>query len=153
MIIGIDFDGTCVEHEYPYVGDDIGASRWLIEAQKLGARFILFTMRDGPELVAAAEWFALNGIALYGTNVNPTQWTWTMSPKAYCHLYVDDNALGIPTKGTIRPHVDWEKAGPMLIDEIKRWNQAHPRGGREVIRNLGRYYPEGVTEIEESLDL
>ena len=25
MIIAIDFDGTCVYHDYPYVGKDIGA--------------------------------------------------------------------------------------------------------------------------------
>ena len=25
MVIGIDFDGTCVTHEFPFVGIDIGA--------------------------------------------------------------------------------------------------------------------------------
>ena len=25
MIIGIDFDGTCVSHEFPLVGNDIGS--------------------------------------------------------------------------------------------------------------------------------
>ena len=25
MIIGIDFDGTCVKHAFPSIGDDIGA--------------------------------------------------------------------------------------------------------------------------------
>lgn len=25
MIIAVDFDGTCVTHEYPHIGKDIGA--------------------------------------------------------------------------------------------------------------------------------
>jgi len=38
MIIAIDFDGTCVTHDYPAIGKDIGAIRvlwqWLRNARK-----------------------------------------------------------------------------------------------------------------------
>lgn len=31
MIIAVDFDGTCVTHEFPYVGKEIGAAEVLKE--------------------------------------------------------------------------------------------------------------------------
>ena len=42
----LDFDGTCVQHEYPYVGDDIGAQQVLHDLVKNGHQLILFTMRS-----------------------------------------------------------------------------------------------------------
>jgi hydroxymethylpyrimidine pyrophosphatase-like HAD family hydrolase len=45
-IIAIDFDGTCVSHEYPLVGKDIGAIPVLKELMSNGHRLILFTMRS-----------------------------------------------------------------------------------------------------------
>jgi hypothetical protein len=50
MIIAIDFDGTCVTHEYPYIGKDIGAVPVLKELVSSGHQLILFTMRSGKEL-------------------------------------------------------------------------------------------------------
>lgn len=134
MIIGLDFDGTITTNAYPDVGADLGAFPWLLEAQEKGARFILFTMRDGPELEAAADYLIGNGVKLMGANVNPTQWSWTMSPKPYCHLYVDDNSLGAPIREDRA--LDWSVAGPLLIDAVDNWQRRHPnhlkldRGGR-----------------------
>jgi hypothetical protein len=110
MIIAIDFDGTCVTHAYPDLGDDIGAVPVIKRMVKCGHHIILFTMRSGEELYDAVEWFRLNDIPLYGVNTNPDQHRWTASPKAYAHLYIDDAALGVPlihpTVG--RPYVDWK---------------------------------------------
>lgn len=36
MIIAIDFDGTCVTHDYPNVGKDIGASEVLKKLAEMG---------------------------------------------------------------------------------------------------------------------
>ena len=46
MDIVIDFDGTCVTHDFPKVGKDIGAEPVLIKLLKHGHRLVLFTMRS-----------------------------------------------------------------------------------------------------------
>lgn len=136
MDICIDFDGTCVAHEYPNIGKDIGAVPVLKELVEKGHRLILFTMRsdrkkkkkvDGQEvmveenvLTEAVQWFADNDIPLYGVQKNPTQRFWTSSPKAYGHLYIDDAALGCPLvlsdPDADRPYVDWVRIREMLVD-------------------------------------
>jgi len=112
MIIGIDFDGTCVKHEYPYIGPDVpGAVDVLTELAALDHRMILWTMRSDSSLQEAAGWFEERDIPLFGINSNPHQWSG--SPKAYCHLYIDDSAFGCPLIDPAvlghegRPYVDW----------------------------------------------
>lgn len=134
MDICIDFDGTCVTHEFPKVGKDIGALAVLKELVENGHNLILFTMRsnvtenkgyssevpevhNGPFLDHAVEWFKKNGIPLHGINVNPQQHEWTTSPKAYGQIYIDDAALGAPlihVPGD-RPYMDWDAVRSMLI--------------------------------------
>lgn len=118
LLIGIDFDGTCVTHDYPRVGKEIGAVPVLTEITNKGHLLILNTMRSGPELEDAVNWFHLNNLKLYGVNKNPTQDSWTSSPKVYAHLYIDDAALGAPLKEdsklSSRKFVDWTKAEAML---------------------------------------
>lgn len=110
MIIAIDFDGTCVKHAYPKIGEDIGAVPVLKEMVKNGHQLVLNTMRFGDLLNKAVEWFDDNGIALSGVNHCPGQSTWTTSPKVYAQVYIDDAALGCPTtmdeNGNI--YVDWK---------------------------------------------
>lgn len=118
MDICIDFDGTCVTHDYPRVGKDIGAVSVLKELVESGHNLILFTMRDKATLEDATHWFGDNGIKLYGRQYNPTQQNWTTSNKCFGSLYIDDAALGIPLiypKGE-RPYVDWKKVREMLIN-------------------------------------
>lgn len=136
MDICIDFDGTCVAHEYPAIGKDIGAIPILKELTDTGHRLILFTMRsdrkkkkkvNGEEVIVeenvlseAVEWFGVNNIPLYGVQKNPTQRFWTSSPKAYGHLYIDDAALGCPLiiddPESDRPYVDWKRVRELLIE-------------------------------------
>lgn len=118
MIIGVDFDGTCVTHDYPEVGRDIGAESVLKDLVAAGHQLILWTMRSGHHLEDAVLWFAERGIPLFGINRNPEQASWTNSPKAYCHLYIDDAALGIPLRVSskeARPYVDWDRVRELLI--------------------------------------
>lgn len=109
MIIAIDFDGTCVKHAYPKIGEDIGAVPVLKEMVKNGHQLVLNTMRSGKLLNEAIQWFENNGIKLSGANHTPGQATWTASPKVYANIYIDDAALGCPTtmddEGNI--YVDW----------------------------------------------
>ena len=45
MYIAIDFDGTCVTHEFPNVGKEIGAVPILQKLVERGHKLILHTMR------------------------------------------------------------------------------------------------------------
>jgi hypothetical protein len=139
MIIAIDFDGTCVSHEFPEIGKDIGAVPVLKKLVSYGHKLILFTMRSdmekvesddynikkkpGKHLTNAINWFKENDIELFGVNENPNQKSWTTSPKAYAELYIDDAALNCPLlfdrKISDRPFVDWKtveiELGLMLL--------------------------------------
>ena len=115
MIICIDFDGTCVTHEYPYIGLSIGAEPVLRDLVKAGHKLILYTMRTGQALDDAVQWFRQNKIELYGINSNPTQHQWSDSNKVYGQLYIDDAALGAPlVMNEDRPYIDWQKARTLL---------------------------------------
>lgn len=57
MIIAVDFDGTVVSHEYPHIGEDIGAVPVLKELVAAGHKLILYTMRSGRLLDEARMWF------------------------------------------------------------------------------------------------
>lgn len=118
MIIAIDFDGTCVEHDYPDVGLDVeGAVDTLRALAAKGHRLILYTMRSGKKLEAAERWFKERKIELWAANRNPEQEEWTESTKVYAHLYIDDSALGCPIMfidGVRRPVVNWAKVRQQL---------------------------------------
>ena len=118
MIIAVDFDGTCVTHQYPDIGRAIGARPILADLVKAGHKIILYTMRSGLELDYAVNWLKFQGIPLYGINENPGQEQWTSSRKVYADLYIDDAALGIPLKQSPneRPCVDWLAVKRLLID-------------------------------------
>lgn len=135
MDICIDFDGTCVAHEFPAIGKDIGAVPVLRELVEAGHKLILFTMRSdrkvkkkqGDEIIVieeklltdAVNWFRENGIELYGVQKNPRQRFWTTSPKAYGSLYIDDAGLGCPLiyPEEERPYVDWVAVRRILISQ------------------------------------
>lgn len=123
MIISIDFDGTCVTHEFPFVDKDIGAVPVLKELVENGNQLILFTIRSdnnkGNLLRDSVYWFKENEIPLYGIQTNPSQSTWTSSPKAYAEIYIHDAALGCPliySENVERPYVNWIKVREIQID-------------------------------------
>ena len=140
MIIAVDFDGTCVKHAFPRVGAEIGAAPVLKELADKGHKLILWTMRSNLRtgttepnslgwnnkaeinletnvLQDAIDWFIKHDIPLWGINYNPTQSSWTLSPKAYAQFYIDDAALGTPVifDGDGREYVDWIKMRELLV--------------------------------------
>lgn len=119
MFIAIDFDGTCVTHEFPRIGKDIGAVPVLKELVENGHKLILHTMRSGDTLTEAIEWFDAREIPLWSINSNPTQKRWTTSKKVFAHLYIDDTALGAPLvlneSISLRPFIDWSQVRKLLI--------------------------------------
>ena len=122
MKIAIDFDGTCVKHKYPYVGEDIGAVPVLKDLVKQGHQLILCTMRSHKPvngidcLQDAVDWFKNNDIPLFGINEDPEQKSWTDSRKIYANVYIDDAALGCPltTDEYDNIYVDWSKIPALL---------------------------------------
>jgi len=122
MDIVVDFDGTCVTHQFPSIGKEIGATPVLRELVDAGHRLILFTVRSNfkkysHSLDDAIEWFRARDIPLYGIQTHPEQRFWTLSPKAYGDLYIDDSALGCPLvipENNERPYVDWKAVRQLL---------------------------------------
>lgn len=116
MIIGLDFDGTVVKHEFPKIGEDIGAVPFLKALIERGDKIVLNTMRSGKYLEEALSWFSEKGIQLYGINHNPDQRSWTTSPKVYAEIYIDDAALGAPLTycDGDRPYINWGVVGETL---------------------------------------
>ena len=141
-IIALDFDGTCVRHEYPRIGADIGAVPVLKALTRRGFKIILWTMRSGPGLDAAVGWFTKHGIPLFGVQTNPQQKEWTDSPKAYANLYIDDAGLGIPLirpEGE-RPYVDWAGVSGLLLPDVEGCEVLPPAPTSDPMRQkvLGR---------------
>jgi hypothetical protein len=118
-IIAIDFDGTCVTHDYPNIGRDIGAERVLKKMIVAGAKLVLLTMRSGALLQDAVQWFNDRDIALFGVNENPTQKSWSDSPKIFAHLYIDDLAFGAPLieKNNERGFICWKTIEEKLLPQ------------------------------------
>jgi len=128
MYICVDFDGTIVDHAFPAIGKPVPhAIKWLKRFTLLGANLILFTTRSdgqkfGDVLTDAVNYLKSNDIELFGININPTQTTWTSSPKPFGHFYIDDAAVGCPLihpKGFIRPCVNWKKVGKFVEKNLQ----------------------------------
>ena len=105
MIIAVDFDGTIVMDDFPDIGypvpNAINTIQKLIDNDH---KIVLWTVRSGKYLDEAVEFLRDEGITLWGINSNPTQHKWSSSPKAHCHLYIDDKAFGCPLM--YDPHLD-----------------------------------------------
>lgn len=121
-IVCLDFDGTCVVHEYPKIGEDVpNAVNVLRKLNENEVKIILWTIRSGEFLQSAVDWFAEREITLWAVNKNPQQRFWSKSPKAYAPVYIDDAALGCPLKlppdESRRPFADWFEI-ERLLEEI-----------------------------------
>jgi hypothetical protein len=108
--------------------------------QEAGAQLILWTMRDDGRqlrgldipaeitphdgnayLTNAVDFCSVNGIEFWAHNINPEQNSWSGSPKAYGHIYIDDAALGcprIPDSEAQRWMADWSVIGPEVLKRI-----------------------------------
>lgn len=123
MIIGVDFDGTCVTNKFPSCGKNIGAGPVLRLFQDKGIQLMLWTMRGnyskdwmGREhtkslLSDALLWSSEENIKWIGINKSPANQDWTDSNKQFADLYIDDMALGCPLRVCegYPPFVDWKE--------------------------------------------
>lgn len=122
-VIGLDIDGTTVKHVYPELGEPVpGAIEGIKFLQSKGYKITVFTMRSGQQLQEAIEFLKFHGIQPYGINQTPGQTSWTSSPKAYAHFYIDDAAIGCPLihPKVGRHYVDWPKVIEIILDREQK---------------------------------
>ena len=105
MVIGVDFDGTCVRNAFPHVGESmpncVEVLRFLSDR---GYKLVLWSCREYAQyegvnlLTEALKWFGDNGIYLYAVNENPDirQFNFPVSRKCHVDYLIDDHALFIP---------------------------------------------------------
>lgn len=107
MIISVDFDGTCVKHEFPAIGPVLpGAISTMKELVRAGHKIILNTCREDDRrliykryLTNAIEWFKKNNIPLHNVNENCREDDsfrdgCDQRRKIYAGCYIDDRNLG-----------------------------------------------------------
>ncbi len=106
MTIAVDFDGTIVEHDYPYIGKEIP---FAIDSLKLlqqeRHRIILWSVREGKLLEEAVSWCKERGVEFYAVNSNYPEEKLQdkgFSRKLKADLFIDDRNLGgLPDWGII----------------------------------------------------
>lgn len=129
LYIAVDFDGTCVTHEFPEIGKDIGAQKVLKRLVTSGHKLILNTMRGNlvsrlnptgrNHIAEAIQWFKDNNIPIVAVYKHPTQTHWTNSYKCHADLYIDDRNVCMPKIHDITicetPFVDWPTLEQWLV--------------------------------------
>ena len=121
MIYAIDFDGTLVKSQYPYIGEEqklstlmldntgvgkfIPATEFCKELQRRGHKLILWTCREGKFLQEALRWCLYRGLIFDAVNDDLPQVkqcfpeelkSWEGSKRArkvHADVYIDDKAV------------------------------------------------------------
>lgn len=106
MIIAVDFDGTIVTHEYPFIGKPIPFAIETLRKlqQEDHHRLILWTVREGELLQEALDYCKSKGLEFYAVNSNyPEEQDDHHAPrKINADLWIDDKNLGgLPDWGVI----------------------------------------------------
>lgn len=112
MKIAVDFDGTIVENDYPYIGEEkLFAIETLIQLKKRGHQIILWTYRTGKELDEAVEFCRKRGLEFYAVNKNyPEEKPEDNLPrKINADLFIDDRNLG--------GFIEWGKTWQIITNE------------------------------------
>ena len=150
MIISVDFDGTCVTHDFSNTGKDIGAEIVLKSLVDAGHKIICVSMRSKEQSITMnvdtingiSEWFKNNNIDLYAINDNPSQEAWSKSRKIYANIYIDDQFLGCPLQYnkeySERVFVDWYIVTKILVKS----GFLTEENGDIILKELKEKYPE-----------
>lgn len=97
-IIAVDFDGTLVEDRFPEIGEPrISVWHDLENAQRAGAKIILWTSRDHERLKEAVEFCVDRGLHFDAINSNLDECQVLFNNdtrKVYANEYWDDKAIG-----------------------------------------------------------
>ncbi len=95
--IAIDFDGTIVEHKFPEIGKEMPKAFEVLKAlSEEGHQLILWTFRDGEELLAAIDYCLEHGIMFWAVNNSypDEEFLKYISRKIHADLFIDDRNFG-----------------------------------------------------------
>lgn len=105
-VIGVDFDGTIVQHAWPKIGKPFpGAFKTLKDLKKAGYRLILWTCRedfghliDRQHLTEAVEFCRKHGVEFDAVNETIPDCEFrpekVSKRKPHCQYFIDDSNLG-----------------------------------------------------------
>ena len=100
-IYAVDFDGTLsLDAEWPKIGKvNAGLLKALTDAQRNGAKIILWTNRLGNELQVAISWCEKMGLHFDAVNDDVDQikkaWNYVTGRKIYADYYIDDHNMEV----------------------------------------------------------
>ena len=119
IIIGVDFDGTIVENDFPDIGAPVPwAKEVLWQLVDYGHRVILWTCRSNYDLLAAIDYVRNTmGLDFHGWNSNRLGDEFPGSPKLYADDYIDDKGIGCPLvfPAWAPPYVDWPRIHRLYV--------------------------------------
>ncbi len=125
LVIAVDFDGTIVEHRYPFIGRIRPFAFETMEAlQTKGHRLILWSHRAGKKLEEAVKFCSSHGIEFYAVNKNYPEEVWdeNESRKILADIYIDDrNIGGLPSWGEIYKMICPEEEKIVLKTKKSWW--------------------------------
>jgi hypothetical protein len=175
IIIGVDFDGTIVTHDFPRIGKLVPYAKKVLT--KLSTipevQLMLWTMRSTLQirpdkdsepvdtLQEAFDFLKMHDLKfnLDWLNFNPDQ-SWSHSNKQFAHIYIDDAALGCPLvrfSNSQRYTVDWfavelllqnPSINPLLSALYLKTKAKTSQLG--CLLQYGNSYAIGVTNEQES---
>lgn len=97
-IIAVDFDGVLHDSKkYPFIGNPVSnIINYLNEERENGSKIILWTSREGEQLVYCLEWCESQGIEFDAVNKNIPEIIKKFGSdcrKVYADVYIDDRAV------------------------------------------------------------
>lgn len=96
-IFAVDFDGTLCENAWPEIGEpNVAMIEYVKALRQKGHKIILWTCREGNDLLKAISWCAEQGLIFDAVNDNledTKEWFGGNSRKIVAHYYIDDRAL------------------------------------------------------------
>lgn len=135
MRIAVDFDGTIVEHKYPYIGKEIPfAIDTLKRLAEERHKLVLWTVREGRLLDEAVAFCKERGLEFYAINQdepdNVPVKSNHRSRKLKVDLFIDDrNVGGLPDWGMIYEMISRKITYEELLKDPNRDYDDDSKGG------------------------
>lgn len=135
MRIAVDFDGTIVEHKYPYIGKEIPfAIDTLKRLAEERHKLVLWTVREGRLLDEAVAFCKERGLEFYAINQdepdNVPVKSNHCSRKLKVDLFIDDrNVGGLPDWGMIYEMISRKMTYEELLKDPNRDYDDDSKGG------------------------
>ncbi|MBO5000744.1 MAG: hypothetical protein J6C58_07920 [Bacteroidaceae bacterium] len=135
MRIAVDFDGTIVEHKYPYIGKEIPfAIDTLKRLAEERHKLVLWTVREGRLLDEAVAFCKERGLEFYAINQdepdNVPVKSNHRSRKLKVDLFIDDrNVGGLPDWGMIYEMISHKMTYEELLKDPNRDYDDDSKGG------------------------